>query len=122
MNELPRKHKMPERTQAEKDENPLAALERWTTRNYYLIKRLENVKVDKTKTKTILPSEVYELTDKLEFEFGEILLDVAEKFALLRKGVDENGELHLTEDDIEKAMRVLTSDYYNECRARRSSV
>lgn len=102
------------------NENPLAALERWTTRNYYLIKRLENVKVDKTKT--ILPSEVYELTDKLEYEFGEILVDVAEKFALLRNGVDENGELHLTEDDLEKAMKVITSDYYNECRARRSNI
>lgn len=111
MNELP----MPE-----KDENPLAALERWNTRNYYLIKRLENVRVDKEKT--VLPSEVYELTDRLEYEFGEILLDVAEKFAMLRDGPDENGELHLTEDDIEKAMRVITADYYYECRARRSDI
>lgn len=111
---------MSELPMPDKGENPLAALERWNTRNYYLIKRLENVKVDKAKT--ILPSEVYELTDKLEYEFGEILLDVAEKFALLRKGVDENGELHLTEDDIEKAMKVITADYYYECRERRSSI
>lgn len=102
------------------DENPLAALERWTTRNYYLIKRLENVRVDKNKT--VLPSEVYELTDKLEYEFGEILLDVAEKFAMLRNGVDDSGELYLTEDDLEKSMRVITSDYYDECRARRSDI
>lgn len=120
MSDLPRKHPMPERTQAEKDENPLAALERWNTRNYYLIKRLENIKVDRKKT--ILPSEVYELADKMEYEFGEILIDVAEKFAMLRGGPDEHGELHLTEDDFEKAMRVLTSDYYHECRARRSDI
>ena len=120
MSELPRKRPMPERTQAEKDENPLAALERWNTRNYYLIKRLENIKVNKEKT--VLPSEAYELTDRMEYEFGEILIDVAEKFAMLRGGADENGELHLSEDDLEKAMKVITSDYYVECRKRRSNI
>lgn len=100
----------------EKGENPLAALERWNTRNYYLIKRLENVKVDKKQT--IIHADPIKLIEVFE----EILIDVAERFGLLRNGVDENGELHLTEDDIEKAMKVLTSDYYNECRARRSNI
>lgn len=120
MSDLPRKHPMPERTQAEKDENPLAALERWNTRNYYLIKRLENVKVDKEKI--LIPSEVYEFSDDLMREFGEILLDVAEKFAVLSGISDEDVGYELSWDDFEKAMRVLTSDYYDECRARRSDI